>query len=100
MGESHYDKAIELCKSGENFINELKKRHIEELHRYKEAGIKKVEILTAGPGNSCEECYKLHGKVLTIEEALKTMPLPVRGCNMDVFGVEKGFCRCGYVADL
>jgi hypothetical protein len=100
MEESHYEKAIELCRSGEDFIDELKKFHEEDLQRYKAVGIKRVKILTAGPDNSCEECCKLYGKTFAVDEALKAMPLPIKNCSMDVFGMKRRFCRCGYVADL
>lgn len=100
MGKNHYDRAVELCRAGKEFIDELRIFHKSELLYYKDSGVQKVQILTAGPGNSCEKCYKLHGKVLTIKEALRTMPLPIVNCTLDVFGLEKGFCRCNYAAEV
>lgn len=95
--KDHYSAAMELCRNKKGFTRELEEFHKDELLRFKEAGIKEVKILSAGAGNSCGECLKLSGKVFTIEEALKTMPLPVKCCSTDVFDVEKGFCRCIYI---
>lgn len=39
----------------------------------------------------CENCSKVDGKVMTIQEALVKMPLPVRGCEMDVFARYNGY---------
>lgn len=32
----------------------------------------------------CDNCKKVDGKIMTIQEALIKMPLPVRGCEMDI----------------
>jgi hypothetical protein len=58
---------------------------------------KKVEILTAKK-ESCPHCRKLHGKVYSIEQALKEMPIPVKSCTK-FCGQENahpdiGWCRC------
>jgi len=98
--KDYYGQAIELCKAGRNFINLLQKHHKSELLYYKKTGvIEKVVILTAG-NNSCEHCQKLDHKILTIAEALETMPLPVKHCTADVFGTGKGFCRCVYAPEV
>jgi len=59
---------------------------------------KRVEILTCND-QSCPECQKLSGKVFTIEQALKEMPIPVKECtcklNPKALG---GWCRCMYVS--
>ena len=49
----------------------------------------------------CDLCSQLHGKILTIDEALKTMPIPVKECTRkknknDDFGI----CRCLYIPVL
>ena len=64
-----------------------------ELKHAKRQGAKKVKILS---GDGCESCKKLDGETMTIDRALKDMPLPHKGCTMDVFGTEVPFCRCLY----
>ena len=64
---------------------------------YRQAGLKKVEVLTANQA-SCDACNKQNRKILTIDEALETMPIPVKECSTEVFVDGKGFCRCLYVA--
>lgn len=55
-----------------------------------------VTIIPAG--NGCDSCNALSGTVLTIKEALKTMPLPHKDCTFDLFGNGISFCRCLYIA--
>jgi len=94
--KDYYREAIDLCKSGKEFFLVLQELRRRELLSYKQRGVKKVEILTAGADNSCAACLQLNQKVIDIDEALKNMPLPVKMCSMDVFGVDRGFCRCTY----
>lgn len=91
-----YQKAIDLCKQRKLFLSYLEEHHRQQLLGLKKMGVEKVEILSAGHGNSCQKCFSMDGKVLSIEEALKTMPLPVKDCATDVFEVGRGFCRCTY----
>ena len=65
-----------------------------KLMAYKNSGIKTVEILTTNP---CENCRKLEGKKFSVNEALQTMPIPVKECQMDLFNTGKPFCRCTYM---
>ncbi len=59
--------------------------------------IKKVEILTCGD-SSCLVCQKLTGKILTIEEALRDMPIPVKDCSFKLNPeAPAGWCRCCYL---
>lgn len=61
--------------------------------------IDKVMILTAGE-QSCPSCQKLDGKIFTIEEALKIMPLPNKNCTFHLYDEKKSFCRCSYTAEV
>jgi hypothetical protein len=63
-----------------------------ELLHLKEFGVKEVEIVGCGGRNddpsTCEKCRSILGKRLTIEQALKYMPIPkvcerVEGCRCD-----------------
>ncbi len=51
--------------------------------------VKKVKIL--GSADSCPECMKNIGKILTLDEAKKNGPLPVASCT------HKYGCRCDYI---
>jgi hypothetical protein len=68
-----------------------------ELLRYKQQRVKKVEIITADPGNACAECAAHTGKTFNIDDALRLMPLPCPTCTRTIAGTRPGFCRCGYV---
>ncbi|GEM_PF-6675267 len=48
----------------------------------------KVRVHT---GCKCDDCGKVDGKVMSIQEALVRMPLPVRGCEMEIFARYDGY---------
>jgi len=70
-----------------------------ELRDEQKSGIvEKVKILTAGD-QSCSACQKLAGKILSIEEALRDMPVPVKDCSFKLNPeAPTGWCRCCYVS--
>ena len=71
--------------------DDLNTANINNLLQYKQSDvISKVEILTAL--DSCENCKSQQGRIYTVEEAIKTRPLPCRDCNH-----EAGYCRCTYL---
>lgn len=51
-------------------------------------GVKKVKIIAIMDRNTCSFCKELDGKTYLIDDALKKMPIPIKGCP---------FCRCRYV---
>jgi hypothetical protein len=88
-----------------NFLNEhcedsfhyLQKSCEMRLLEYKQQDIvTQVEIITFGE-RSCESCRKLQGKRYTINDALKTMPIPNKECNIILYDGKPGLCRCMYV---
>lgn len=93
----HSENAMNLAREGKDPKEEQLKFHKQQLLYFKELTVDKVEVSTAGPGNACDECLKLHGKQFTTDEALKNMPLPVKTCTCDVFGTGNGYCRCLYL---
>lgn len=97
---AHHFLAIERSREGKDFLTHLKEAARCELLRYQQQNIKKVEILTAGSGNSCTECEKQSRKIYPLEQALKEMPLPCPSCTHTGLGDVKGFCRCTYVASF
>ena len=64
--------------------------HKAKLFHYKRLGKDKVRcVATLGSQHLCKECEKLNGKIFTIEESLKNMPIPNKCKNK--------LCRCCYV---
>ncbi len=63
--------------------------------------VQKVKIISGakqGEIDSCPECKAIHGKIFTIEEALKQMPLPNKNCTCRIYDKTRGLCRCVYTA--
>jgi hypothetical protein len=57
---------------------------------------RRVQISTARE-KSCDACRRLEGQRITIERALKTMPIPNRNCAFHLSNEQWSFCRCSYV---
>jgi len=97
----YYTMALFLDEEGKDSFStlvEAKKCELRALE--KNFGAKrKVKILTAKE-QSCPECQKLEGKIFTIDEALRSMPLPCKECTNPGYtdDDDKGFCRCMYVS--
>jgi hypothetical protein len=89
------EMAYIVAREGKAANHLIKERNKYELLRLKEIDIKEVEILTA-KNVTCDYCAPLEGKILTIEEALKTMPIP-GDCSNDLFETGHSFCRCLYL---
>ena len=63
------------------------------LLHFQQTGVPKVSVMTSQDERVCEYCRSLEGKVFTVAEALRTMPLPGPGCD-------DGMCRCVYNPEL
>jgi len=87
----YFEQARILYEEGGSFFPILQETRRCELQNYQSQGLKRVEILAG----SCEKCRPLNGKVFTIEEALDTMPIPVKECEN-----ENGWCRCTYTPTI
>lgn len=76
--------------------NLLMQSHKWELLGYKSVGITKVQILATG----CEDCNRLNGKVLSIEDAMKNGFLPNKFCTNKLIknGNKFAWCRCIYLS--
>lgn len=71
--------------------DDLNTANINNLLQYKKSGVvSRVEILASS--SSCEHCKSQQGKKYTVEDAIKSRPLPCKGCNH-----ETGYCRCAYL---
>ena len=64
-----------------------------ELARMGSIGIREARISTCKDQAVCPACRSLEGRVLPVEHALRTMPLPVRHADGSL-------CRCNYIAEI
>ncbi len=66
------------------------------LLNYKSKGMKKVRFVASLSERTCGECNGLNGKSFNIEESLKKIPIPYKGCkNKDDYGYLN--CRCAII---
>ena len=97
----YYELALIANKEGKNFFHLLQKSMEMELKEMKKTGVlEKVKILATGYDDVCEECSKLNGKIFSIKEALRQMPIPNRNCTTSIDGGKRGFCRCSYIVHI
>jgi predicted RNA-binding Zn-ribbon protein involved in translation (DUF1610 family) len=95
----YFEMALFLYQEGRGFSHLLEQSRKMELVGYKEWGRPmQVEILAGG--DSCESCKAQNGRILTVDEALKTMPLPNKGCTYELKPGRPGWCRCVYLPVL
>jgi hypothetical protein len=93
MERRYHDLAIILNKGGEDCFHILQAAAKTKLAAYKAEGVKKVSVFAS---QNCEACKKVDGKVMTIEEALKTMPIPLKDCPNHPYNENLSFCICGF----
>jgi hypothetical protein len=95
----YYAMAVYLEKEGKNPFKMLKLANRAKLNSLKKEGyVKKVRILTKGKesGGDCDSCRKNEGKILTIDYALETMPIPNPNCSFKFKKNHYSFCRSIY----
>ncbi|MGO8763257.1 MAG: hypothetical protein ACLQUS_14830 [Desulfobaccales bacterium] len=93
----YHEMAIFLNEHGEDSFHYLQKTSEMRLLGYKQEDfITEVEIVTFGE-RSCESCRRLQGRKYTINDALKTMPIPNKECSTTLYNEKPGWCNCIYV---
>ena len=97
---AHFQQALMLFKQGSDHQRLAAESRKSELRYYRNmyqgVGITRVAISTVGDA-CCSECSSLHGKEFSIEEALESMPIPVKTCQTWVDKNQYGgWCRCSY----
>lgn len=76
-------------------------RRTELMNLKKSKIVQNVKIISGAKDmaiESCQRCKELHGKIFTIDDALKQMPLPVKNCTCKIYDKDRGLCRCIYTA--
>jgi hypothetical protein len=90
--QSAYHMAAQyLDDEGQYFIPMLRRAHALSISNY--AGLAGVDTFQIEAEQCCEECYKQHGKIGSLDKALKDTPLPIPGCTRKRKGLP-GFCTC------
>lgn len=92
-----YRQAMQADREGQPFRDSLAEFARGRLLFYKDMGIEKVSISSAGPDNACSACLAQEGKIFSIDEALRLMPLPCPECTFSLFSEQQGFCRCQWL---
>lgn len=95
----YYSMAIFLNEEGKDFSNALQAAAKMRLMEYKHSGFVKNVTISSG-GGGCESCAKLDGKKFSVDEALRSMPIPNKNCTFVLHDGRKGFCRCMYLAEI
>lgn len=90
----YFSQALFLYEDNKPFFKVLQESNKMFLIRYQQMGVNKVEIPSYN--DSCEHCRKNGGRVLTIKQALKEMPIPKEGCTHELEKGKPGWCRCMY----
>lgn len=75
----------------------LSEMHKMELTIFKEIGFERVNITCRT--DACPQCRPQDGKVLSVDEALSSMPLPHRDCTKLPHSKARPFCRCRYYGE-
>ncbi len=92
--------SLALCMAGfdKPFFHYLYESQKAELLNFREKGLYKYVILQCGA--KCNTCKQSNGQRLTIEEALKMMPLPNKKCTNKIYNRIEGWCICWYAPDI
>ena len=95
----YHTHALFLNEEGKDCFKILQQANKMNLLGYKQS--EEVEKVTIISGNdSCSSCQRLNGKIYSIEEALKIMPIPCKDCSFILNDEKRGFCRCTYAPML
>jgi hypothetical protein len=90
----YMEAARTLNRMGEDSFHLQKAAALSRLAWLKQKKFTEAYILSM---NNCDACRALDGKVMTIEEAKKTLPIPIReGCTNRCEGDKYSICVCYY----
>ena len=89
----YYTMALFVTREGRSAAHLLQAAARAELEELRAHGFQQVSI--SASGNGCEPCTSSNGRTLSIEEALREMPIPNVHCSHVLSG-EFPFCRCSF----
>lgn len=90
----YYSMALFVDEENKNPFEYLKLSTEMKLRDLKKSRNGDTQIKILSPGG-CDSCRKINGKVYTIDEAIKKMPIPNKNCSHR--WNKYSFCRCIYV---
>lgn len=88
----YFDEALFLYETDKPFFKALQESNRMMLISFQQQGIHKVEIPACD--DSCEHCRKHGGRILTVNQALRDMPIPRKDCTHELEKGKPGWCRC------
>ena len=94
MAQLYYQQATIVRKEGKEAKHLIAEGIRCELTRMEKADVRKIKILGAQDEMSCPACAALNKKIISVAEALQTMPVPNLSCTANIPGVAKNWCRC------
>ena len=95
MKMAHFRQALMQFGRGRDHQRLAAESRKSEIRHYQSIGCERLSIMVNA--DDCAECLTLKDKVLTIEEALKQMPIPVKTCQNEADKNQYGgWCRCSY----
>ena len=88
--------AVILNRAGEESFHILRAAQKTRLAIHRKDGFRNVSIIARG---ECEVCTRLNGKVFSIKDSLRTMPLPIKECTEHPYNEDLSFCSCWYSSE-
>jgi hypothetical protein len=92
----YHEMAIFIDEEEKDFLTPLQQSNKMKLIAFKADRINLCKIINGFSNDSCETCKESINKIMTVEEALKTMPIPNINCSKISNYKKRGFCRCRY----
>ncbi len=89
-----YSMALFQESEGKDATQYIRLSHEMELKQYKKHGVSQVKILARG---ACKGCSPSDGKIVSIDEAMSSSPLPNPNCSHHFHEQHPPFCRCIYL---
>ncbi|MFA0823193.1 MAG: hypothetical protein ACC612_09940 [Methanomethylovorans sp.] len=95
LSSLYFSQAMFLYENNKPFFETLQESNKMCLTRFQQHGVRKVQLMSGS--ESCKECLNNDGETMTINQALKEMPIPRKDCTYELEKGKPGWCRCTYV---
>ena len=93
-GSMFFMMALFLHEEGKDSLKVMREKARTDLREIRSQSPRYNRVKVCG--GACDACRALEGKLLTIEQALETLPVPCPECTNDVNASGRGWCRCWY----